>query len=58
MRFVLVDRKQRLFRVERACYRPWHDGRLSLERTGPLSELADEYLPHLCRESFFELWSI
>ncbi len=56
MRFVLVDRKKRLFRVERMCYRSWHDGWLSLERTGPISELAEEYLPHLCCESFFELW--
>jgi len=56
MRFVLVDRKKRLFRVERMCYRSWHDGWLSLRRTGPLSELAAEYLPHMCRESFFELW--
>lgn len=56
MRFVLVDRHKRLFRVERMCYKSWHDGWLSLERTGPLSELAEEFLPHLCRESFFELW--
>jgi len=56
MRFVLVDRKARHFSVERMCYRSWHDGWLSLEKTGLLKELAEEYLPHLTQESFYHLW--
>ncbi len=55
-RFVLVDRKARHFSVERMCYRSWHDGWLSLEKTGPLEELAEKYLPHLTQESFYDLW--
>lgn len=56
MRFVLVDHKKRLFRVERMCYRSWHDGWLDLNHTDPLSQLADTYMPHLRRQSFFDLW--
>lgn len=56
MRFVLVDRTSRQFRIERMCYRSWHDGWLSLDRTGSLEQLAEEFLPHLSRESFYDLW--
>jgi histone H3/H4 len=56
MRFVLVDKKLRRFSVERMCYRSWVDGWMSLDREGSLEELAEEFLPHLTRESFFELW--
>jgi hypothetical protein len=56
MRFVLVDRKARLFRIERMCYHSWHDGWLSLKQIGTLEQLAEEFLPHITRESFYELW--
>ncbi|MFH1726447.1 MAG: hypothetical protein ABII00_17695 [Elusimicrobiota bacterium] len=55
MRFRLVDAKARTYTVERMCYRSSVDGWLSLHDLGPLSALAKRYLPHLGRESFFEL---
>jgi len=55
MRFVLVDKASRNFSAERMCYRSWCDGWRSLHRTGPLRELAEAFVPHIGRESFYEL---
>ena len=55
MRFQLVDKEQRLFTVERMTYRGeggWH---WLTGRGEPLPELAEKYLPHLGKESFFDL---
>jgi hypothetical protein len=55
MRFQLVDKDQRLFAVERMTYRGeggWHS---LLWHGEALPELARKYLPHLGRDSFFEL---
>lgn len=53
MRFVLVDRKKRLFAVERVCF----TGEGSWIRLATLSLPAAlmKYLPHLGRDSFFDL---
>ncbi|MFQ5599614.1 MAG: hypothetical protein ACE5G2_03570 [Candidatus Krumholzibacteriia bacterium] len=56
LRFVLVRERPRRFVAERMCYRGSIDGWLSLHDVGSLSKLADRYLPHLGRDSFFELW--
>ncbi|MBI5545693.1 MAG: nucleotidyl transferase AbiEii/AbiGii toxin family protein [Deltaproteobacteria bacterium] len=53
LRFLLDDDKERMFVIERMVYRGsggWHglDG-------GPLEELAERYVRHIGRESFFEL---
>jgi len=53
MRFVLVDKKNREFRVDRMCYSGEIDW-LELD-FGDLTELVKKYCPHLGRESFYEL---
>ncbi len=54
-RFTLVDPARRVFLAERMCYRSSVDGWLSLNDTGTLRELVRQYLPHLGRDSFYEL---
>ena len=54
MRFVLVDRSLREFEAQRMCYRSSIDGWLALDR-GRLRDMAQKYIVHLGRESFFEL---
>lgn len=53
LRFVLTDRRQRLFAVERVCF----TGEASWIRLEvlPLSVAVMKYLPHLGRDSFFDL---
>ncbi len=55
-RFTLVDPVEREYLAERMCYRSWVDGWLSLNDVGTLRELSRRYLPHLGRESFYELF--
>ena len=53
LRFVLTDKDRRLFAVERVCFtgdRAW----VRLEAL-PLSAALMKYLPHLGRDSFFDL---
>lgn len=54
LRFVLDDRRARVFHVERMTYRGHGGWSRSLAR-GRILQLAEEYLPHLGRESFFDL---
>jgi len=54
MRFVLVDAETRQFRVDRWCDRSWCDDWLELT-LGGLHKLAVTYVPHIGRDSFFEL---
>jgi hypothetical protein len=53
LRFVISERKRRLFAVERVCF----TGESSWVRLEvlPLSAAATKYLPHLGRDSFFDL---
>ena len=54
MRFELIDEESRRFNIERMTYRgagDWH----SLWKFGALNELADKFLPHLGKDSFFDL---
>jgi len=55
MRFNLADVKQRLFTVERWCFRGSVDNWIYLKGNQPLAELAETYLPHIDQESFFDL---
>jgi hypothetical protein len=55
LRFTLVDEKKRLFAVERWCFRGSIDDWFFLAGPQPLETQAKKYLPHLNRESFFEL---
>jgi hypothetical protein len=56
MRFILVDEVQRLFAPERYCFRGSVEDWISVGPPGPIELLAAEYLKHLGRDSFFELF--
>lgn len=58
MRFVLRDVEKRTFAVERYSFRGRIDDwiPLRLSRPGPLADLAREYVPHLGRDSFYDLY--
>ncbi len=55
MRFELVDKKKRLFHVERWCFMGGVDDWMILDGPAPLAKLADKYVKHLGQESFFDL---
>jgi hypothetical protein len=55
-RFTLANEEERLFHLERWYYRGSIDDWIHIMvPPGPLDELAEEFLPHLGQESFFEL---
>jgi hypothetical protein len=55
MRFVLIDASKRLFEAERWCFRGSIDGWYPLDYGKPLPAFLKKYVPHLGKESFFEL---
>jgi hypothetical protein len=55
MRFVLLDGELRLFSCERWCFLGGIDDWYFLAGERALAELVDRYVPHLGKESFFEL---
>ena len=55
LRFILVDTTQRTFRVERMCYLGSIDDWIDVRVTGPIERLAQEVLPWLGTDEFFEL---
>jgi hypothetical protein len=55
MRFVLRDKERRLFSVERWCFRGGIDDWYFLAGAADLSKQVKKYIPHLGKESFFEL---
>ncbi|MEX2140041.1 MAG: hypothetical protein WD894_12320 [Pirellulales bacterium] len=54
-RFELIDEEERLYAVQRWCFSSAIDDWYFLGGGAPLEVLAREYLPHLGKESFFEL---
>jgi len=55
-RFVLQDDARRLFKLDRWCFRGRIDGWIPLTVQGDsLLKIAKKYLPHLGRESFYDL---
>jgi hypothetical protein len=56
MRFQLVNKKERLFNVERWCYRGSIDDWIFLDGPEPLAELVAQYVPKLGTDDFFELF--
>jgi hypothetical protein len=56
MRFLLTDPQQRLFEVERWCFRSWCDGWIHLAGPAGLSDLVEWFAEHLGAESFYELF--
>jgi hypothetical protein len=55
MRFTLIDAETRRFNVERWCFMGGIDDWYFLDGDAPLATLAEKYVKHLGRESFFEL---
>jgi hypothetical protein len=55
MRFELLDTEERLFHVERWCFRSAREGWMHLAGPASLSDLVDCYVEHLGEESFYEL---
>lgn len=56
LRFTLVDEKKRTYSAERWCFRGSVNAWLILAGGQPLETLAKKFLPHLNKESFFELF--
>lgn len=56
LRFELVDRERRLFRPERYCFRGSVDDWIPIGPPAPLKDLAAQYLKHLGRDTFFDLF--
>ena len=54
MRFTLSNKKRRFFKAERYCYRGSVDRWICMSE-GSLSEMLKEFVPHLGKESFFDL---
>ena len=54
MRFVLEEKKRRIFRVDRWCYMGCVDGWLELDG-GKLARLVEHYCHHLGKDSFYKL---
>jgi hypothetical protein len=55
MRFVLVDKKARTFVAQRFCYLGSIDDWIDISEPGKLADLARTYLPHLGKDSYFDL---
>ena len=55
MQFILSDREQRAFRVQRWCYLGSIDDWIDIEY-GPLDELVRKLIPRLGTEAFFDLY--
>lgn len=56
MRFTLSDDEQRLFRAERMCYLGSVDDWIDIEYGKTIEELADDVIPALGTDEFYELW--
>ena len=55
MRFKLVEKNQRRFNAERWCFVSGIEDWYFLDGDKPLADLLQVYIPHLGKESFFEL---
>ncbi len=56
MRFVLVDKEKRTFVAQRFCYLGSVDDWIDISEAGKLCDLACAYLPHLGKDSYFDLY--
>ena len=56
MRFILLDPEQRTFRTERMCYLGSINDWIDVFKTGPIERLAQQVLPRLGTDEFFELY--
>ena len=55
LRFLLEDEQRRLFTAQRYCFRGSIDDWIDLGH-GPLAKLVKQYVKHLGKESYFELY--
>lgn len=55
MRFRLVDKESREFRVDRFCFMSGIDEWIPLDSSTDLAKLVEEYCKHLGKESFYDL---
>ena len=55
LRFVLVDKEERTFEVERFCYKGSVDDWIFLDESKNLERLVKDYTQHLGKDSFYEL---
>jgi hypothetical protein len=55
MRFILTDSKERLFNVQRMCFRGSIDDWIYIDCIGPLKELVKRLIPALGTDTFYEL---
>jgi hypothetical protein len=56
LRLILGDADERIFSVQRMCYRSWVDGWLDLHESGNIESLARRLIPCLGTDAFFELF--
>lgn len=56
MRFTLEDEENRLFSVQRYCFRGSLDDWIEIGGAQHLEAIVEKFIPHLGRESFFELF--
>lgn len=56
LRFVLVDKKARLFQTQRYCYRGSIDGWIDIGGSRKMEELVGRYVKYLETEAFFNLF--
>ena len=56
MRFVLEDKKARLFVTERFCFKGGIDDWIHVDGPSELADQVGKYIKHLGQESFFELF--
>jgi hypothetical protein len=56
LRFILTDPAQRRFTAQRYCFRGSVDDWIGLGPSAPLSGLLKQYVKHLGRDSFYELF--
>jgi hypothetical protein len=55
LRFVLIDKEQRIFMTQRFCFLDSLDDWIDVGKPGPLQKLVRIYVRHLGYDSFFEL---
>lgn len=56
MRFILVDKEERLFQPQRYCYRGSVDDWIDIDAADQLEPLIAKYVKHIGQESMFELY--
>lgn len=56
MRFILVDRAERKFQPQRYCFRGSIDDWIDIGGQDSLENLVQKFVPHLGRESYYELF--